>query len=111
MTNTPDTLSLTQYMLGLLNKRQTRDEIVSELLQKGHDEEFIKSLLHETIKQRYAKMRSQGLVCILAGAIICLLSFALTITSSYTHLSFPFVLYGLTSLGILVIFAGLVKLF
>ena len=111
MASATEMLSLSQYTLSLLEKGCTRDEITSDLLEKGHDELFIQGLVHETFKQRYAKMRSQGLAFILAGALICLLSFALTITSSITHFSFSFVLYGLTSVGILVMFAGLVKLF
>ena len=54
---------------------------------------------------------AQGLTLILIGAVICLMSFALSITASETHLNFPLVLYGLTSVGIIVVFAGFMKVF
>ena len=55
--------------------------------------------------------RNQGVNLIIMGAVVCFLSFLLTITSSFSHGSFPYVLYGLTSCGILIAFAGFTKVF
>lgn len=103
--------SLREYVISLLDNGKGREEIESILLEKGHDERFVKDLVKESIALRHTKRRSQGLTLILTGAVICLLSFALTITSSFTHSSFPLVLYGLTSIGVLIVFAGLMKVF
>ena len=111
MAITEENISAREYVMNMLNDSRSRAEIEATLLQKGHDEKFVKELIAETVKLRDAKRRSQGLVLILTGAVICFSSFLLTITSSFTHTSFPMVLYGLTSLGILVAFTGLIKVF
>lgn len=103
--------SLSREILTLLSNGQSREDIETTLVQKGHDEWFVKEIVQETVKLRNAKNRSQALSLILAGALICFLSFILTITSAFSHNSFPIVLYGLTSIGILVVFAGFVKIF
>lgn len=111
MGETTETASLGQQVLGLLHHGKRREEIEQMLLEKGHDERFVKDIVQQTIKLRQAKLRSQGLTLILSGALVCFLSFLLTITSSFTHASFPVVLYGLTSIGILIVFAGFMKVF
>ncbi len=103
--------SLSTYVLSLLDEGQGREQIETQLLEQGHDERFVKDLVAEVQKLRYSKRRAQGLALILTGAVICFLSFLLTITSSFTHGSFPWVLYGLTSIGIIVVFMGLMKVF
>ena len=103
--------SLGKYVISLLDEGQRREQIESHLLEKGHDESFVKKLVVESVKLRDTRRRSQALALILSGAVICFLSFLLTITSSFTHGTFPYVLYGLTSVGIIVIFAGLMKVF
>ncbi len=103
--------SLGNYVLSLLDNGQGRETIENLLLEKGHDERFVKELVTETIKLRQTKRRAQGLTFILVGAVICLLSCILTITSSFSTESFPYVLYGFTSLGIVVVFFGLMRVF
>lgn len=111
MAETAENTSLSMYVLNLLDQGQNREEIENDLMQKGHEERFVKDLLQETIKLRNAKMRTQGLALILGGALICLVSCVLTISSSVTYNNVPWVLYGLTTVGILVVFAGFVKVF
>jgi len=103
--------TLGQYVTGLLNRGTTRDDIIAELLEQGHDERFVRQLVQETAKLRYARRRSQGMALILVGAVICFVSFLLTINSSFSHSSFPVVLYGLTSVGIILVFAGFMMIF
>lgn len=102
---------LTDYVLSLLDNGQRREDIETDLREKGHEDQFVKTFVAEVIKLRYAKLRTQGLVLILIGAVICFVSFLLTITSSFSHTSFPWVLYGLTSVGIIFVFAGFMKVF
>ncbi len=103
--------SLGSYVIALLDEGRRKDEVEVLLKEKGHDESFIKELMYESVKLRDAKRRSQALTLVLAGAFVCLISFVLTITSSFTHSSFGFVLYGLTSIGIIIVFAGFTKVF
>jgi hypothetical protein len=109
MVKGPDTLG--EYVTTLFENGMTRTEIETHLLDNGHDEQFVKELVSETVKLRDTKRRSQGLILILVGALICFTSFLLTITSTYTQGNFSLVLYGLTSLGIIIVFTGLMKIF
>ena len=111
MADTAENTPLGAYVLNLLDQGQNREQIETDLLQKGHDERFVKELLQETIRLRNAKMRTFGLALILGGALICLISCVLTISSSVTFNNVPWILYGLTTVGILVVFAGFVKIF
>ncbi len=111
MSNTPGPLPLCSYVVTLLVAGHTREEIEVRLLEQGHDQRFVQELVAEGVKLHNMKIRAQGLSLILGGAFICLLSFILSITASFTHINFPIVLYGLTSLGIIVVFAGFVKIF
>ncbi len=105
------TEELSKYVISLLNDGQGRETIEHDLMAKGHDEKFVKNLVRESQKLRYAIRRTQGLSLILAGAVICFASFLITITSSFSHGSFPYVLYGLTSVGIIVVFTGFTRIF
>ena len=102
---------LTDYVLALLEEGKGREEIETLLQQKGHDERFVKELVKEVIKLRQSKRISQGLGYILLGAVVCFGSFLITITGSFSQGAFPWVLYGLTSVGILIAFAGLMRIF
>ncbi len=103
--------SLSDQVLALLREGVGREQIQADLVQKGHDSKFVEAVVSEAIKLRNSKAMAQGLTLILVGAFICLMSFVLSITASATNLNFPLVLYGLTSVGIIVVFAGFVKVF
>jgi hypothetical protein len=100
-----------QQILQLLQGGKDREDIEQQLLTEGHDPRFVTQILEETIKLRNAKSRATGLALILGGSLVCFASFVLSLTSSYTHLNVPMVLYGLTSAGIVLAFAGFVKVF
>lgn len=103
--------ALYSYVINLFDQGMPREQIVSHLQDNQHDETFARHLVAEVLKLREAKRRSQGLTLILCGAFVCLMSFVLTITSSFSQSSFPYVLYGLTSVGIIIVFAGFMKVF
>ena len=107
----PEKQSLSTYVMTLLEEGQGREQIETLLLEKGHDEKFVKELVKEARQLWDTKRRSQGLTLILIGAVMCFLSFVLTITSTFSTGSFPYILYGLTSLGIIVVFTGVMKVF
>jgi hypothetical protein len=99
---------LSVHILDMLNNGSKKDQTIDELVKEGHEEYFARQMVEQTIKLRNSKLMADGLRLILIGAAICLLSciFALTSTGNF-HL----VMYGMTTLGILIIFAGLVKIF
>ena len=103
--------SLQEYILSLLDAGQGREQVELKLLDEGYDEKFAKEMVKEIMKLRQSKRMVQGLVLILGGALICLLSCVITMTMSLSATSFAWVLYGLTSVGILLVFIGFMKIF
>ena len=103
--------SISEHIFAMLNDGYGREHIETSLLEKGHDEKFVKEIVQEARTLWYSKRRTRGLIYILIGAIICLSSCIITFTSTYSQGSFPYVLYGLTTLGILIVFMGLMMVF
>lgn len=99
------------HILARLSKGHTRLQIEAELVEQGHDVQFVKDMLREAVKLRSSKKRVLGLALILAGALICLLSCVLSIVLHLSPTTFAVVLYGFTSLGILLAFAGFTQVF
>lgn len=107
-----DRHTVVRQVLDLLDRGTAKDEIVAQLLQTGHAHEFAEDIVTETARNRDLKRRSQGFALILAGAVICLGSFIVTfVTSTDSSSSLPYTLYGATTVGILIAFAGLMKVF
>jgi hypothetical protein len=102
--------TLTQQVLSMLDKGSTRQDVIDSLQQAGHDESFVKEFVGEAIKNYTLKRRAQGFALILGGAIICLLSCVATLVAG-GGTALPYMLYGATSLGIIVVFAGLMRIF
>jgi hypothetical protein len=100
-----------ERILRWFSDGKSRPEIEELLRNEGHEEYFIRDILTETIKLRNAKARSQGLVLILTGGLLCLASFFITLVLSYSGTGSDLILYGLTSAGIIFVFAGFMKIF
>ena len=99
------------HVIVLLKRGQSREDIEAWLITRGHDERFVKELVKEAKKNYETRRRAQGMMLIVCGAIICFTSFLLTVTSAFSFSNLPWVLYGLTSAGILLAFAGFTKIF
>ena len=84
-------------------------QIEAELAREGIDERHIPEMLKEISKMRNARKTTRGLWLILAGAATCLGSCVITLNSSYGNMHMA--LYGLTSIGIILVFAGLAYIF
>lgn len=82
---------------------------MAELRNQGHEDHSVSLILEEAVKLQLANKRTIGLGLILGGAAVCLGSCVYSLVSTYSSL--PMGLYGLTTLGIVIIFAGLIKIF
>jgi hypothetical protein len=91
---------------GLSNK-----EIEEKLLFNGYDARFITELLKEISTMRNARKSTRGLTLVLIGALLCLASCILTLSHAFSGNDYTFVLYGVTTLGILIVFGGLIYIF
>lgn len=104
------TANLSNYILEELSKGKTKADVAAELAGKGHEEQLIDSMVQECVRQLAVRKRTKGMALVMVGAFICLLSCVTTILSgSADHSSFT--LIGLTSVGIMVVFAGLMMIF
>lgn len=94
-----------------LDKGLGTEQIMLELQKRGFEERHIPEMMAQIKKLQNARKTSNGLIYILIGAVVCLLSCVLTMTSSYSNSNFGLMLYGFTTLGILIVFVGLFKIF
>lgn len=101
-----------QYVMRLLDLGEPRAQIEQYLLDHGHDLTFIKELVDATVALRNARRRTLGLSLILAGGVVCFVSFLLTITGVFAGTDgHGFALFGLTSIGVIVVFIGFTYVF
>lgn len=101
--------SIKEHATLWLSKGYDNARIKTELLNIGIDERNVPEMLKEIGKLRNTRKTTMGLMFILAGALLCLISCIMTIMSDTTGTGFT--LYGLTSIGIIIAFAGLVRIF
>jgi len=101
-------ISVSEVAPEWLQKGLDNTQIKAELINKGIDERDIPEMLKEISKMRHSRNVTSALYFILAGAFLCLISCIITLMSAQTN---AVVLYGLTSLGIVIIFVGLYKIF
>jgi hypothetical protein len=111
MNETPNKEATSDYILRMLQESVTREEITRELLKQGHDMRFIDEIMTETITLYHTRRRSKGLTLILVGAFVCFASFLLTITGVFSGDAYGFALFGLTTAGVVIAFAGFVYVF
>lgn len=84
---------------------------VEELLrEKGMADETINNYLKEYKRQRYSKRQAKGFVFASTGAFLGFISCLLTVLNPIPEL-YNIILFGLTSLAILLIFIGLYLVF
>ncbi len=83
-------------------------QIKDELIKTGTDERYIVDLLNEVSKMRHSKRVANALIYIMLGALFCLLSCIITLLSDSSS---PLILYGFKTIGIVIIFIGLYKVF
>lgn len=102
--------NLSRMIMDRLADGIRKADIESELEQKGFDRFMVGKLMDECSKLHASRKRVKGLAFIAVGALICFASCIITLFfDSGIHSNYT--LIGLTSVGILFIFAGLVQIF
>ncbi|MBL0358632.1 MAG: hypothetical protein IPP72_18000 [Chitinophagaceae bacterium] len=105
-TATVDAATIQQW----INAKLEPQAIEQELLVKGFDASAIASHLKEYRRLKNAKKQFTGFVCMAIGAFLGFISCVLTILNPVPEL-YNIILFGLTSLAILIIFLGLYFVF
>ncbi len=88
----------------------TFDEASVALSKLCEDKDLIDQVIKEVREKYYKTKRSEGMVKIGIGATLILVGFVITCANFHSNQSFTFAMYGLTTIGILVVFWGLYKI-
>ena len=94
----------------VFRKGISEEEVVSELLSSGVSEEDVLSIVAEWKKEKYARQQKMGLMLLVAGSLTCFISCIFTMLNIMPALT-NFFLYGMTSMGVVVVLGGLVMVF
>lgn len=86
------------------------EKITEILLQKHNDEAMVYAIVKRVKSEHYAKHRKEGLVILGVGLVLILAGFLITCFNFHSNKSFTVAMYGLTSLGLVVVFVGLYKI-
>lgn len=105
-TTTIDTIDMQQWITAQMDIKAVEEE----LLARGFDAATITTHLKEYRRLKNAKRLFAGFVCMGVGAFLGFISCVLTIINPIPAL-YSIILYGLTSLAILVILVGLYLVF
>lgn len=97
-------------LLQALKNNWETEKVSEQLFAQGHDEMSVELLLREFKKLRNAKRQQIGFLLAGFGAFLGLLSCLLTIFNPFPEL-FNLILYGLTSVAIIIAFVGLYYIF
>lgn len=89
----------------------TTDEIISRMEKRELDMDMVKDLVKTVREIRLKRKRSQGLILTGIGAVVLVLAFIVTYILSRNGMSTELALYGLTTAGIGLLFAGMVMYF
>ena len=101
-----DTFDLQQLITAQLGPKAVEEALIA----RGFDETTIAAHLKEYKRLKNAKRLFTGFVCMGVGAFISFISCMLTLINFMPAL-FSIILYGFTSLGILLILVGLYLVF
>ena len=91
-----------QWVTDKLNIEKVKEQLAA----LGYDEEAVSLHLKEYKKHRYGKRQFTGFVCLAAGAFLGFISCVLTLINPVPEL-YNWILYGLTSVAVVVIVLGL----
>ena len=100
------------YLLAikLVEQGEQTDVIEERLAQTSDDIVLITVVIKEAKNAHYARLRKQGFRLVLIGCFTGLSGFLITCINFNTSHSIDFAMYGLTSLGITIVFFGLFKI-
>jgi hypothetical protein len=95
-----------QYLAGGMEFELIREK----LLQRCGNEDIVSSILSHVKKEYYLQRREEGTAILGVGLVVILTGFVITCFNYHSNQSVTFTMYGLTSLGILIVFWGLYKI-
>ncbi|MDP2387461.1 MAG: hypothetical protein Q8M29_13880 [Bacteroidota bacterium] len=88
----------------------TFDEATIALSKLCDDTALVEEVIKEVRNAYYKAKRSEGMIKIGIGATLILAGFVITCSNFHSNQSFSFAMYGLTTVGIIIVFWGLYKI-
>ncbi|MBL7941968.1 MAG: hypothetical protein JNM00_04340 [Flavobacteriales bacterium] len=105
--NIPDGLMHEAYQL--FEGGHTTDEIRSRFESRGYDIALVDELIGIVKAHRLKKRRSRGIIFSGIGAVLLVLAFVITYILHQSGIDTDMVLYGMTTLGITLLFIGMIS--
>ena len=102
---------LLQLALQLYKQGNTTEEIATQLRNKGATDFHLQEALDEIKKLRLTRRRNNGFIWCVTGSFLLVAGCMLTFLLHNNGQSIRFAMYGLTSIGVLIIMKGLVDVF
>ncbi|MEZ4798704.1 MAG: hypothetical protein R2809_02775 [Flavobacteriales bacterium] len=87
------------------------DEILARLIKRGTDLDVAEAVMSKVKHMRTSKKRARGFYFFLAGGLTLVAAFMTTFLLYQTNSDTGIALYGLTSVGITLLFIGMVHYF
>lgn len=94
---------------ALANSELSKEQLIDELNKLELTEEKTQLFLKSIYDLRHKKNQKNGLILLAAGCLTLISGFLLTLFLFYQNQSIHYVMYGLTTIGIILIFAGVIK--
>lgn len=94
----------------LADTNKSFEEIENQLKQKTNDEATITDIIKRLKKVRHAVKTKSGLMKLGIGALFLVVGFLITCINFHNNQSFTFVMYGFTSIGLVLMLWGLYEI-
>ena len=100
-----------ELAFSLQHQQRDYDELLAILIKKGCDESQANEIISELKRIKYLASRQTGVKIILFGCLILLIGFILTCACFHFDAPIHAIMYGFTSVGLLILFVGLMYIF
>ncbi|HMT30373.1 MAG TPA: hypothetical protein PKD91_13955 [Bacteroidia bacterium] len=94
----------------MIDQGREKSQVKQNLISMGASEETIETILNQIKSLNYLKRRKRGFILGICGSILLIVGFALTVIFFHKNMSIDFVMYGMTSVGVILLVAGLVEI-
>jgi RecX family len=108
--NNEQSESVLQMVASLFRQGYSTDEITQQLRQKGVKDNLLQQALDEVQKLRLTKKRNAGFLWCGIGSFLLVSGCMLTFIQFSNGQNIRFVMYSLTSIGVIAILKGLIDL-
>jgi len=110
MTATTQLESLFEEAKKLIEQGKEIESVKKSLALSGADDQTIDTIISQLKSLNFLKRRKRGFILGVTGSMLLLIGFVLTVIFFHAGISIQFVMYTLTSLGAILLVAGLVEI-